>query len=303
MENKLAWVLVTLVVAVVVTWMVWTLRQALIARRGPAVGTASYLRHNRAVAATAACAAVVISVLVAVIVRLHPLPFWPGAIAGVLVIIAGERRWPRPTGDIRSAAIAQRHARDLVPWFSTGMAAIGLTAAGLIIGACWVLGNSPDGRTISGNVEPRDSSTTATVATVGDFPGWSVGAVTLVGAAALLVTLALGCRSVAQRHALQGISPELDLQFRRSSIDRMVRIVAIAALVTTAEWYETARAKYEELLRLTNPMAQSQDPALPWIPGVCLLLAVIVLIVGSRPRLKASRAASADPASQVDQPV
>lgn len=296
MTNALTWVLSGIVLSLTVIWMVHTVRQATIARRGPTVNLQSYLRHDRATAAVAACVAISLCIVLAVITRQHPLPIWPGAIAGVLVIIAGERRWPGPSGAIRSATVSQRRGRDLIPWFSCGIAAMALTAAGLVIGACWVLADSPAGRSISGTVEATDSATTATVASVDGFPGWPIGVITVLGGAALLATGAVGWHVVAARAALPTVSSALDRQFRRASVDRMVRIVAIAALVTTAEWFETARAKYEELHRLTHPLSMPSNSSYSWIQGACALLILIVFVTGTRPRLVGS------PSATVDQP-
>ena len=114
----------------------------------------------------------------------------------------------------------------------------------------------------------------------------------------MLAALAAGWRFVARRPALQGVSTEIDRLFRRSSVDRMMRIVAVAALVTTSEWYETARAAYERLHWKTDPMALPTGSPFPWVPGVCLLLTLIVLVTGTRPRL--TRTTSSAP--QVGQP-
>ncbi|MET0967335.1 MAG: hypothetical protein ABWZ02_13105, partial [Nakamurella sp.] len=76
------------VLAATVGWMVWTLRKAQISRRGPTDDVQSYLRHDKATGAIAMCVAVGGVVIAAVIIREEPIPIWPGAIAGVLAIIA-----------------------------------------------------------------------------------------------------------------------------------------------------------------------------------------------------------------------
>jgi Na+/H+ antiporter NhaD/arsenite permease-like protein len=109
--------------AATVGWMIWTLRQAQISRRGPTDDVQSYLRHDKATGAIAMCVAVGGVVIAALIIREQPIPIWPGAIAGVVAIIVCERRWPRPSGSIRTVLlVAPRSSLRLVPWLGVALA-------------------------------------------------------------------------------------------------------------------------------------------------------------------------------------
>jgi len=275
-----------IVLTITVVWMVWTVRQAQISRRGPTDDVESYLRHDKATGAVAMCVAVSGVVITGVIVHDHPVAIWPGAIAGVLAIIASERRWPRPSGSIRSVPlVAPRGAWRLIPWLGVTLAGIGLVAAALVIGFCWMVGDTPDGRTIRGNVTWPGQGGPDGVVIVDGFPGWSVGLITALGGVALLGTVAVGWLLVARRPALRAVLPDLDLQFRRASIDRMVRIVAIAALMTTSEFYESARSTYVELQLKMNPLVGQPAQPFGWLPLACSFL-ILVAYLFNRPRPK-----------------
>ena len=285
--------------AATIGWMVWTVRQAQISRRGPTDDVKSYLRHDKATGAIAMCAAVSGVIITAVIVRQQPIPIWPGAILGVLAIIACERRWPRPSGSIRSVPlVAPRGSSQLVPWLGVTLAGIGLVAAALVIGFCWMVGDTPDGRTIRGNETWPGQGGVDGVVVVDGFPGWSVGLITALGGLALMITVAVGWLLVARRPALRAVLPDLDLQFRRASIDRMVRIVAIAALMTTTQFYEAARSTYVELHLSTDPLAPIPAQPLGWLPFACSFL-ILLAYLFNRPR---PRLTSEFPAIRADQP-
>jgi len=285
-----------LVLTATVCWMIWTLRQAQISRRGPTDDAQSYLRHDKATGAVAMCIAVSGVVIAAVVVGEQPIPIWPGAIAGVVAIIARERRWPKPSGSIRSVAlVAPRSSLQLVPWLGVTLACIGWLAAAVVIAVCWMMGNTGGGRTISGNLPAPEPGGLDDVVFVSGFPGYSVGIPTAFGGIALLGTVAIGWLVVARRPALRAVTPELDLQFRRASIDRMVRIVAIAALMTTSQFYAAARSTYEEVqLRIGGDL---NEPFV-WLPFACSFL-ILVAYLFNRPRPKLD---STVPAVKADQP-
>jgi len=284
------------VLAATVGWMIWTLRQAQISRRGPTDDVQSYLRHDKATGAIAMCVAVGGVVIAAVIIRAEPIPIWPGAIAGVLAIIACERRWPRPSGSIRSVAlIAPRRSLRLVPWLAVTLAGVGLAAAAVVIGFCWMVGDTPDGRTTRANSPGAGGLNEVVV--VSGFPGWSVGLPTVLGGVALLGTVAAGWLLVARRPALRAVAPDLDLQFRRASIDRMVRIVAIASLMTASQFYAAARSTYE-VVQWRIGDGDMSEPFV-WLPFACSFL-ILVAYLFNRPRPKVD---SNTPAVKADLPV
>lgn len=288
-----------LCLAVTAGWLIWTARRARLARRGPNDDPQSYLRHDKATGAVAMCVAVSTVVVIAVIVQEHPLPIWPGAIAGVLAIIACERRWPRPSGSIRSAPlVAPRRPAQLVPRLGVLLALVGLLAATVVIGFCAMVGNSPGGRTLSGNVSWPGQGGPDGIVVVDGFPGWPVGLATGVGFVLLIIAVSIGWLLVARRPALRAVSPELDLQFRRASVDRMVRIVAIAALMTTSEFYESARSAYQELHLRMDPLAAPSAQPFTWLPFVCGFL-VLFTFLFNRPR---PQLATTAPAAGADLP-
>jgi hypothetical protein len=284
--------------AATVGWMIWTLRQAQISRRGPTDDVQSYLRHDKATGAIAMCVAVGGVVIAALIIREQPIPIWPGAIAGVVAIIVCERRWPRPSGSIRTVLlVAPRSSLRLVPWLGVALACIGWLAAAVVIAVCWMMGNSGGGRTISGNLPALEPGGLDDVVFVSGFPGWAVGLATVIGGVALLGTVAVGSLVVARRPVLRAVTPDLDLQFRQASIDRMVRIVAIASLMTASQFYSAARSTYEELqLRIGG--GDTNEPFV-WLLFACSFL-ILIAYLFNRPRPKVD---SNTPVIRADLPV
>jgi hypothetical protein len=151
-----------------------------------------------------------------------------------------------------------------------------------------MIGDTPYGLTISGTTLPPDSETPNTVVRVDGFPGWTAGLITVLGGIALLAVVALGWRTVARRASLRAVPPEADLQFRRASIDRMVRILGIAAWLTATNFYETARNAYTQLHWAIRPNEPLTSGPAPWLPAVSAI-AILIMYVVARPRPRAPK--------------
>lgn len=269
---NVAFILMLIALGLAVLWVIWTVRLAIRARRGPSLSLDAFIKHDAAVGGLSRFVSLATLVAASAIFPDHPLPIWVGALAAVLVVGVCETRWPRPSGQLRSAPLVARRTRDLMPAVGGVMAIIGLLAAAVVIGFCWIRGDSPGGRKIGQNVPGADGYDY--VQTTDGFPGWPVGLIAAIGFVVVLVTAVLVSRGIAGRAALPGVEPSMDLLFRRAAIDRLLRTMAVLGFVTTAEFYTAARSAFDNLFRLVNPQQQIPEDSFYWIPAVCWILAI-----------------------------
>lgn len=126
----------------------------------------------------------------------------------IAVLVLGDRRWPAPTGTVRTASVATRRVRDAVP------------AAELVVAIAatmirWVTS------TLSGSTAGPKRSVGTRITT---------DALSLLAIGLAVVTI----RRVTTRAALLGIDRATDLAFRRMTSGRVLRTLAAAFLVSTA---------------------------------------------------------------------
>lgn len=188
-------------------------------------------RHEARISAAAAA----LSTGVAVGLSSSAVAAWgpPGVLLGlapfaaVLMIcltrIVGESRWPRPTGEVRTAPLVRRGMRDQGGWRlvtflgTTG----GLGVAFVVFG----LTAADDGRSVEG-VErqvtyPGDPGTDVLVA-AGPYPGWEFGGPALVLLALVVVAVLAALRVVTRRPPIGLLSPAQDDAIRRTSSARVL---------------------------------------------------------------------------------
>jgi hypothetical protein len=141
------------------------------------------------------------------------------ALTFCLVRAVGETRWPRPTGEVRSAPLVRRGVRDQGGW---RLAVFAGTAAGLAV-ALVVLGltAADDGRSVERTVSPVGDAGIE-VHGAGPYPGWDLG-----GPALLVLLLVVGAvfvalRVVTRRPPIGLLSPAQDDAIRRTSAARVL---------------------------------------------------------------------------------
>lgn len=275
---NLAFILMLIALGLAVLWVIWTVRLAIRARRGPSLSLTAFIKHDAAVGGLSRFVALATLVAASAIFPDHPLPIWTGALAAVLVVGGCETRWPRPSGQLRSAPLVARRTRDLVPALGGVMAIIGLLAATAVVGFCWIRGDSPSGRKIGQNIQGVDGNNY--VQTAEGFPGWPVGLLAAAGFLMVMVAAVVVSRVIAGRAALPGVEPSMDLLLRRAAMDRLLRTLAVLGFVTTAEFYTAARSAFGNLFRLVNPQQQMPADSFYWIPAVCWILAIASMELG-----------------------
>jgi hypothetical protein len=153
----------------------------------------------------------------------------PGVLPGVLLGVApfaaaltfslvrtvGETRWPRPTGEVRSAPLVRRSLRDQGGWRLPLFAS---TVAGFVVAlVIFGLTAADDGRSVERVLDAGRETHGA-----GPYPGWPVGVPALV-----VLTLAVGAtlvalRAVTRRPPIGLLSAEQDDAIRRTSAARVL---------------------------------------------------------------------------------
>jgi hypothetical protein len=138
---------------------------------------------------------------------------WVYVTAPALVFLGvhalGERTWPRPTGDVRRAALAPRVA--VAPrWLLRVTAGWG---AALVVALILTGATAADGRAF----------TVAASGTASPYPGWYYGVPLLVSAAVIGVTTRGVLHLVARRPAVVDADPAYDAASRRLSAHRVLR--------------------------------------------------------------------------------
>src|SRR5699024_8936196 len=110
------------------------------------------------------------------------LPLWIGAVAGLVVLMVVEQRWPAPGGTVRAADLQPRRVADVLPRPGTWIAGVAVLLAVTSIVVCGVLGAARVG---------GSSAMTATA----DWPSWLRTAPSLIG---LGVVVAFAVAAVTQ---------------------------------------------------------------------------------------------------------
>lgn len=222
-------------------------------------------RHETRISAVAATTSILTAVALWIAaatwgepgVLLGVAPF-AAALAFCLARAVGEARWPRPTGDVRSAPLVRRSLRDQGGWRLSLFAS---TVAGFVV-ALVVFGvtASDDGRSVERVLDAGRETHSA-----GPYPGWEFGVpalfVLVVAVGAMLVAL----RAVTRRPPIGLLSPEQDDAIRRTSAARV--------LAGAQVWVGLGAAAY--LAFAAGPLLR-----VDWLGGgiVCLLLALVTFV-------------------------
>ncbi|WP_165362496.1 bacteriorhodopsin [Promicromonospora panici] len=192
----------------------------------------------------------------------------PGVLLGVAPFTAaltfslaralGEARWPRPTGEVRSAPLVRRSLRDQGGWRLTLFAS---TVAGFfVVLVVFGLTAADDGRSVERVLDAGRETHSA-----GPYPGWAVGVpVLLVLALAVGATL-VALRAVTRRPPIGLLPPEQDDAIRRTSAAR--------ELAGAQLWVGLGAAAY-------LAFAAGALLRVGWLGGgvLCLLLAVVAFV-------------------------
>jgi hypothetical protein len=192
----------------------------------------------------------------------------PGLLLGVAPFAAaltfslartvGEARWPRPTGEVRSAPLVRRSLRDQGGWRLPLFVG---TVAGLVV-ALVVFGvtAADDGRSVERVLDAGRETHSA-----GPYPGWALGVPVLVVLALAIGATFVALRAVTRRPPIGLLSPEQDDAIRRTSAARVLAGAQIWVGIGAAACLAFAAGA---LLRVD------------WLGGalVCLLVALVVLV-------------------------
>ncbi|MEV0953873.1 hypothetical protein [Promicromonospora sp. NPDC050249] len=221
--------------------------------------------HETRISAVAATTSVVVVVALWIAaatwgepgVLLGVAPF-AAALAFSLARAVGEARWPRPTGDVRSAPLVRRGLRDQGGWRLPLFAS---TVAGLVVAlVVFGLTAADDGRSVERVLDAGRQTHGA-----GPYPGWAIGVPAL-----LVLGLAVGATFVAlhavtRRPPIGLLSPEQDDAIRRTSAARVLAGAQIWVGLGGAAYLAFAAGA---LLRVDAPAGGL----------VCLLLALVVFV-------------------------
>ena len=190
------------------------------------------------------------SVLAIVFVLLAPALLWPalsrvvpggfllgvlpllGAIGAQVVLLVGERTWPRPQGTTRTARVHPRSIGIFLRGGWAGLTAGAVTALAIVIATGRYLGRGDDGHSLSTVDHAADGSTMGRMA--GPFPGWDYGLPQTAALLVLVALLALVLRAVTGRPAVVTADAATDLLLRRASAARTYRVTSFAVLLTVA---------------------------------------------------------------------
>ncbi|MFC8797531.1 hypothetical protein ACFT2C_07340 [Promicromonospora sp. NPDC057138] len=222
-------------------------------------------RHETRISAVAATTSIVIALALWIAAAT-----WsqPGVLLGVAPFAAaltfslaravGEARWPRPTGEVRSAPLVRRSLGDQGGWRLPLLAS---TVAGLVVAlVVFGLTAAGDGRSVERVLDAGRETHSA-----GPYPGWAVGVPALLVLALAVGATLVALRAVTRRPPIGLLSPEQDDAIRRTSA---ARVLAGAQL-----WVGVGAAAY-------LAFAAGALLRVDWLGGgiVCLLLAVVAFV-------------------------
>jgi hypothetical protein len=179
-------------------------------------------RHETRISAVAATA----SIMVALALWIAAVSWGePGVLLGVapfsaaltfcLARAAGEARWPRPSGEVRSAPLVRRSLRDQGGWRLPLF--VGTVAGLVVVLVIFGLTAADDGRSVERVVDAGLESHGA-----GPYPGWALGVPVLVVLALAVGATVVALRAVTRRPPIGLLSPEQDDVIRRTSAARVL---------------------------------------------------------------------------------
>lgn len=210
-----------------------------------------------------------------------------GAVVLCLVRAVGERTWPRPRGDVRTAPLTRRTVLSTGGWRLVVLAAT--IATGLLAVLLYGATATPDGQRVARAVVAGDD--VVGWGSAGPYPGWYYGGPIALGLAAVAVAALLSLRVVTRRRPLPLVTREHDDGVRR---------LAAARLLAGAQLWTGAGVGLTMLfaalaLRSTDHLLGA---ALSGLVGATALLGSMVVagtaVPGPRRRRPAVRPASPD---------
>ncbi|MFE5310480.1 hypothetical protein [Isoptericola sp. NPDC056573] len=150
----------------------------------------------------------------------------PFAVALVFCAVraVGERTWPRPAGEVRTAPLGRRSVRSLG---GARLVAV-LATAGAVVAALVATGLTadPTGRAFStGPVALPDGGTIA--GSSGPYPGWAYGVPMLLGLAVALGATLVALTAIVRRPPLHGVPARHDDAVRATSAARLLGAVQV----------------------------------------------------------------------------
>ena len=278
-------VLVPLSLIAVVTFLVAGLRAG---RPDGHVATVVAARRHEARISAAAAAS---SLCVALAIGNPGMASWgpPGMLLGLvpfaaalmfcLARIVGESRWPRPTGEVRTAPLVRRSLRDQGGWrLRVLLGTVGALGIALVV---FGLTAADDGRSVErATTYPGDLG--VGVRGAGPYPGWELGGPALAVLVLVVIAVLVTLRGVTRRPPIGLLSPAQDDAIRRTSAARV--------LAGAQVWVGLGAAGH-------LAFAGSALVNVGWTAGgvVSLVLALVALVgsvVVAAPALLARRAAA-----------
>lgn len=199
---------------------------------GEVATLAAARRHENVTTGLALGAGVAAGATALVLAATHPGvgPGAPGVLAGLapaagaLVHLAvhavGERSWPRPVGDVRTAALRRRTVAEIAGRRAWPL----LATAGLLLLTLVLTGATATetGRAVPSLISPAAAAAGVVGGTSGPYPGWPYGLPVLAGAGLVLLATAAVVRLVARRPAVAGTRDADDAALRVTSAARVL---------------------------------------------------------------------------------
>lgn len=228
-----------MVVAAVVLLGLWTLVRLIRRARTPGLSPAARSARRRAAVASAMAGVAA----VAVVIVLETVPFAepervtaaaPALVGAAMIIVAivAERRWPRPSGHVRTATLRTTHRGSSSRALSWMAVVSGVGSVALLIIAR--LTEAPGGRALiyswDSGFFPGDTGSLQS----GPYPGSHYTWVVLGGLALVGALTVIGLRVVDSRPALGAGLTQEDEAAREGSRVRVLRGSAFANLAITA---------------------------------------------------------------------
>ncbi|MFE6970962.1 hypothetical protein [Isoptericola sp. NPDC057653] len=305
----LAVLVVVVLPPTLVALLVW-----LVVRRTPDDGggpARAARRHELLVSSVAVIAAVVCAALL--LAQPVVWPTWapaPGLLQAVapfsvaLVFCAvravGERTWPRPRGEVRSAPLARRTAGSLGGARLRGILATAAAFAVVLV----ICGLTAD---TSGRAFPTGPVTLpgggVLTGTSGPYPGWPYGAAMLLGLGTTVAATGVALRAIVRRPPLHGVPAAHDDAVRATSAARLLGGVQLCLGVglgaTLAMSGNAVRSGGESLLLNGAPAhGLVAVGTVLTVAGLAVAAAsVVVGLLAARPRTARPAPAVATPAA------
>lgn len=148
----------------------------------------------------------------------------------VVVYAVAQYTWPRPAGQVRTAALARRDAVQYLPWGLTWTVAALLLAAGAVVALAWTTPGSPAVLLQQFQGSSGYNYSFSERVHSGYRPGSEFAPWFLLGLAVLVLATVLVLRVIARRPPLAGLGTSDDHATRRIATNRVLRTAAVVAI-------------------------------------------------------------------------